>query len=402
MSKKTRYLGFGIAFLLIAGLSAFSQKTEMVDGVRIVHNGKTGAWGKEPRVRLELVRTIGELEAEKENVAFYMPSDIALDKAGNIYVLDSGNHRIQKFGPDGHYLATIGRKGQGPGELYFPQSIDINGAGNIYLSDPNNKRIQILTPEGKELKTVSLIKETPGNVRCAASGEMLTARGQALVMFSPDEQEPKELPKLILILDAEGNIKMEFGEPRDYGNMLVNRAGNQADFAIDGKDNVFLAFTNQNRVEKYSPDGTLLWRSDRELEYSTEPADKGKMERQGGGLSVRMPRMNTCAVGIAADGRGRVWVAAIRRQLKEEESVGMAMTVNMTNGQRSMSMKPDGNVELRKTDAYRLEVYDQDGGLLGFVPLDHFVDGIRIVNDRLFVIDRMRGAQVFEYRIVEK
>jgi hypothetical protein len=77
------------------------------------------------------------------------------------------------------------------------------------------------------------------------------------------------------------------------------------------------------------------------------------------------------------------------------------MMVSMNDGQRTMSMKPDGNVELRKTNAYRLEVYDQDGGLLGFVPLDHFVNGIRIVNDRLFVIDKMRGAQVFEYRIVE-
>jgi hypothetical protein len=80
----------------------------------------------------------------------------------------------------------------------------------------------------------------------------------------------------------------------------------------------------------------------------------------------------------------------------------MAVGVTMMDGQRSMSMKPDGNVDVRKTDAYRLEVYDQDGGLLGFVPLDHFVNGIRIVNDRLFVIDQMRGAQIFEYRIVEK
>jgi hypothetical protein len=65
-------------------------------------------------------------------------------------------------------------------------------------------------------------------------------------------------------------------------------------------------------------------------------------------------------------------------------------------------MKPDGNVELRKTDAYQIEVYDPDGLLLGTIPLDCFVDGIRIERDRLFVLDRMRGAQVLEYKIVEK
>jgi hypothetical protein len=222
-------------------------------------------------------------------------------------------------------------------------------------------------------------------------------------MFSPDEEEPKELPKLIKVLDAEGNIKKEFGKASDYGSLLVNRMGNQVQFALDGKDNVYLAFTYQNRVEKYGSDGTLIWRSDRDLDYSTAPPqDKGKTDRQGGRVSIQMPRMNTCSIGLAVDGRSRVWVAALKRQLKEEERVGMQVGMTMSNGQRSMSMKPDGNVELRKTDAYRLEVYDPDGVLLGSVPLDHFVDGIRIVKDRLFLLDRMRGAQIFEYRIVEK
>jgi hypothetical protein len=402
MPKKARLLAFTSVFLLIAGVTAFAQKVETVDGVRVVHNGKTGAWGKDPLVRLELIRTIGELEAENENVAFYMPNDVAVDKTGNIYVLDSGNHRVQKFGPDGQYLATIGRKGQGPGELYFPQSIDIDEAGNIYLSDPNNKRIQVLTPDGKELKTVSLIKDAPGNVRRTASGEIVTARGQSFIMFSPDEEESKELPKLIKFLDTEGNVKKEFGEPFDYKNMTVNRMGNQVRFALDGKDNVYLAFTYQNRVEKYGSDGKIIWRSDRELDYSTAPPqDKGKTERQGGNLRVQMPRMNTCSIGLAVDGRGRIWVAALKRQLKEEEGVGMSIGMTMSDGQRSMSMKPVGNIELRKTDAYRLEVYDPEGALLGAVPIDHFVDGIRIVKDRLFLLDRLRGAQIFEYRIIE-
>jgi hypothetical protein len=184
--------------------------------------------------------------------------------------------------------------------------------------------------------------------------------------------------------------------------MLVNRAGNQVHFALDGKDNVYLAFANQNRIEKYGPDGRLIWRSDRELDYGTKPEDEGKMERRGGSTSIRMPRMNTCSVGVAVDGQSRVWVATLKRQLKEEERIGMQVGMTMSGGQRSMSMKPDGNVDLRKTDVYRLEVYDHNGGLLGSIPLDHFVDGIRIVKDRLFLLDRMRGAQIFEYRIADK
>lgn len=404
MSPKVRDLVFPFACLLLfAAVALPGQKIETVDGVRVVHNGKTGTWGKELRVRLELVRTIGELEAEDEHQALYMPNDVAVDRQGNLYVLDSGNHRVQKFGPDGKYLATIGRKGQGPGELFFPRSIDIDEAGNLYVSDPNNKRVQVLTPEGKELRTISLVKETPGIVRRTSSGLLATARGQSMILFGEEKERLKELPKLVIFLDNEGKVEKEFGEPLDYGNVLLNRMGNLVHFDLDGNDHLYLAFTNQNRIEKYIPDGKLLWRCDRELDYSTAPPeDKGKMERRGNNFRVEMPRMNQCSAGIAVDGKGRIWVATLKRQLKKEESAGMTVGVTMDGGQRSMSMKPVGNTELRQTDAYRLDVYDADGTLLGTLPLSHFVDGIRITGDRLFLIDQMRGAQVFEYRIVEK
>jgi sugar lactone lactonase YvrE len=402
MRKSTKYFILALAIVLVTGLSASTQKVEQVDGVRVVHNAKQGIWGDEPKLGIELVRTLGELEAKDENVAFNLPSDVALDKDGNIYILDSGNHRIQKFGPDGQYLATIGRKGQGPGEFVYPESIDIDGSGFIYVSDPNNQKIQVLTPEGKEFRTIRMIDEQPGIVRLTGSGGMVMAAGSRVMMFSGGEDEPKELPKLIKILDAQGAVQKEFGEARDYKNMLLNRAANGIQTALDQRGNVYLAFSYQNRVEKYSPDGRLLWRADRELDYTTEPKDKGKMERRGGAMSYRGPQLNTCAVGVAADSQGRVWVASLQRQLKEEEQARMRFQMTMGGEERNISMKTEGNVELRNTDAYRLEVYDPDGSLLGIIPLDRFVDGIRIERDRLFFIDQMRGAQVLEYRIVEK
>ena len=62
-------------------------------------------------------------------------------RPGNIYVLDTGNARIQKFGPDGAYLATIGRKGQGPGEFIMPDALDIDRDGNLVVADPAQCRI---------------------------------------------------------------------------------------------------------------------------------------------------------------------------------------------------------------------------------------------------------------------
>ena len=118
------------AFVLAATLAA-GQKIETVDGVKLVHKSGPGAWGKTAKVTLEPVRTIGDVDTADENVAFYMPSAIAVDGAGDLYILDTGNHRIQKFGPDGKFLASLGRQGQGPGEFYYPAWLAVDAKGFI-------------------------------------------------------------------------------------------------------------------------------------------------------------------------------------------------------------------------------------------------------------------------------
>ena len=122
MKKRLPFNIFLICLLLVFSAILYAQKIETVDGVRVVHNEKDGKWGKKPPISLEFIRNIGELETEDENLAFHIPSDIAIDDQGNIYILDAGNHRIQKFGADGKYITTIGNRGQGPGEFYFPLS----------------------------------------------------------------------------------------------------------------------------------------------------------------------------------------------------------------------------------------------------------------------------------------
>ncbi|MCH7804687.1 MAG: hypothetical protein IH937_11455 [Acidobacteria bacterium] len=49
----------------------------------------------------------------------------------------------------------------------------------------------------------------------------------------------------------------------------------------------------------------------------------------------------------------------------------------------------------------KLEVFDSEGILLGEIPLKHFVDKMRIFGDMLYIVDRLRGMQVFQYRIVD-
>ncbi len=93
----------------------------------------------------------------------------------------------------------------------------------------------------------------------------------------------------------------------------------------------------------------------------------------------------------------------LKRQLKEEEEVSTQVMVTMDgSGQRSMSQSVSGATDITKTDMYQLEIYSSNGILLGSLPLDHFVDDIQIREDRVYLLDRMRGMHFYEYKIVEK
>lgn len=387
------------AILLIPSLITIptlpAQEIEIIDGVRVVHNPKGGKWGEDLPIGIKMVGTIGDIDTEDENLAFNMPSEIVLDQAGNLYILDSGNERIQKFGPDGRHIATFGRKGQGPGEFNSPTSLDIDSHGYLYVSDRGNRRIQILTPEGGLERMIRPTKFSLSEVFVLNSG-LLALKGS--VDYDIDSKKDTSLPKLIRLIDKEGHIKTEFGEMFDYQSPLLNRMGNHFHFVVDRDDAFYLDFAYQNRIEKYSADGKLQWKADRALNYTTKPLDKGKIERTATSTSYQAPKMNACSGGIAVDGKGRVWVITYNRQIKKEEEVYM-----VTRGTQSgVTRQIVGNTDLQGTDMYKLEIFDGEGTLLGEIPLGCFADEIYIEKDRLFLLDQMRGVKYFEYLIVEK
>jgi DNA-binding beta-propeller fold protein YncE len=409
MTKSTKYSLLAISSLfglLIARGPAASpaQKIETVDGVRVVHNIKGGLWGKTPQVALELVRKLGDVDTEDENLAFHYPSDVAVDGQGNIYVLDTGNTRVQKFGPDGKYLATIGRKGQGPGEFIMPEGINIDKDGNLVVSDTAQLRLHVIIGGGRDVKSLIIKDERIYGLRSLGSGGYV---GRASTYAIPMRNQPgKKIDEMRLFrtLAPDGRITASFGKLEDFGEALTNATGNSTEFDIDDHDAVIVSFNAQNRIEKYGPDGRLLWRADRPLNYSTEVRKKGKVESSGRGVSMSAPEMNVCSKGVAVDGKGRAWVVTPGRQLMKEEEVQTSiMSVGGPGGAMgNVSYKTEGNTDLRTTDAFKLEIFAGDGVLLGEIPLTHFVDAIRVFGDSLFLIDRDRGVSVYQYKIVEK
>jgi hypothetical protein len=273
----------------------------------------------------------------------------------------------------------------------------------MYVSDSGNQKIQILKPDGALEKEIKKTDAAPGIVR-VCSDRMIMGQGASVFSFGMNRmEEEQELPKLIKLLDMEAEVQKEFGDQKDYKDMLVNRIGNRYHFAVDKESNVYVSFDYQNRIEKYSPEGKLLWRADRKLNYDVStPKAKGNVTRSGGNVSIRMPQMNNVSSGIAVDQKGRVWVVTNKRQIKEEEQVQTSVMVTQTGGQRSQNYSVSGNTDVEETDMYQLDLYDTDGVLLGSIQLDKFADAIYIHKDMIYLLDQMRGMQYYVYKIVEK
>jgi DNA-binding beta-propeller fold protein YncE len=70
------------------------------------------------------------------------PYGVAVDGSGNIYAVEYGNHRVQKFSPQGTHIAKWGGPGHSMGQLATPRGLAVDKDGTVYVMDTMNHRVQ--------------------------------------------------------------------------------------------------------------------------------------------------------------------------------------------------------------------------------------------------------------------
>ena len=69
-----------------------------------------------------------------------------------VYVCDCDNHRIQVFDLDLNFVLSIGSRGSGRGEFDEPSDVKFDAAGNMYVADGGNGRVQVMDSSGRFIR----------------------------------------------------------------------------------------------------------------------------------------------------------------------------------------------------------------------------------------------------------
>jgi hypothetical protein len=201
----------------------------------------------------------------------FRPESLTFDAAGNLYIADTGNHRVRKVTPAGVIttFAGGGRIGYGgdggpatAAELNEPQAVAVDSSGNVYISDTNNHRVRKVTPAGiistfagagvagfggDGGPAAAALLDTPGGLAVDGANNLLIA-----------DAGNHRVRRINL---ATGVITTVAGSGYGFGGDSGRAADAKLYFptgvAADGMGNLYIADTGNNRVRKVTPPGFI-------------------------------------------------------------------------------------------------------------------------------------------------
>ena len=184
---------------------------------------------------------------------FQEPWGIAVAPNGNVYVADTWNHRVQYFDPSGKFLGKWGRLGDAKGSttdlpsvFWGPRAIAISDAGEVFVTDTGNKRVQVFGLDGGFKRMFGGTGDGPGQFN-EEVGLTLDAQGNAWVADTWNNRIQK--------LSPSGDPLLQIAVPSGWGSQAVS---NKPYVAVNAQGRIIATFPEQGRVVVFDAEGQQL------------------------------------------------------------------------------------------------------------------------------------------------
>jgi DNA-binding beta-propeller fold protein YncE len=170
---------------------------------------------------------------------FSAPTHVGFDKRnGDFYVTDGySNAHVHKYSQDGKHLFSWGASGTGEGQFNIVHYVGVDRDGWVYIADRENHRIQVFSPEGKfETQWVNLSRAAC--VYLDNKGEQIVYVGEYYGGIGSNSMGTDLGPR-VTIFDTKGNVLAHLGEEA-YGDE-PGRFYSPHGIAVDSKGDIYVA-----------------------------------------------------------------------------------------------------------------------------------------------------------------
>jgi hypothetical protein len=230
--------------------TGWKAEAEIVDGVRTIRNPEAPRDGT---FAFDLVEDLVIGQEDDEDYFFPESVRIDVDGQGRIFVCDTGNRRVQVYEKDGHYLRSLGRQGQGPGEYAFPSNVLLAGTGEAYIESGSS--FIVFGQDGIFRRNI-LPKTRLSRMALGPGGTII---GGPRPNY-PDEGGPKH--KLVQ-LGPEGEMLRTLAEFPAYGAspgmLLFHRYSGSLPSCLRSDDSLFYGYSLDYKVHVVDGEGLELF-----------------------------------------------------------------------------------------------------------------------------------------------
>ncbi len=150
--------------------------------------------------RLGTIGTVGD-----EDGQFRLPLGVATDTAGNVYVSDMMRCRVQKFSPEGRFLAGVGTVGDFAGSFARPKHLAVDAEGIVYVVDAAFQNVQLFDAELRLLMAFGSSGEFPGSMNLPAG---VCVAEEGVELFEDRLHPGFEARRLVLVTNQFGPDKV--------------------------------------------------------------------------------------------------------------------------------------------------------------------------------------------------